>query len=70
MTPKEISDLKITYNRLLDEGRDLYEQVAKIHKQMTQITKTLIEVEGDEYDGVPLIFGAGYWINPDLIDAL
>lgn len=26
----------------------------------------LIDAEGSDYDPIPLIFGAGFWIDPDL----
>ena len=72
MTPKEINDLKIKFNAMQEDGRVKYDELLKISKSMKGITDTLIEVEGDDYDGIPLIFGAGYWIDEGLIakDAL
>ena len=68
MTPKEINDMKITYNKLLEEGRTMWEELKSIQQHMKDITDALIEAEGDDYDGVPLIFGAGYWIDELLKD--
>jgi len=68
MTPKEINDLKITYNKMLEEGRAMWDELRSIQKHMNQITDKLIEVEGDDYDGVPIIFGAGYWIDESLLE--
>ncbi len=68
MTPKEINDLKITYNKLLEEGRSMWDELKSIQKHMNKITDTLINVEGDDYDGIPLIFGAGYWIDESLVE--
>jgi hypothetical protein len=67
MTPKQINDLKIKFNAMHEEGRVLYNRVEAITKKMQSITETLIEAEGEDYDGVPLIFGAGYWIDPALV---
>jgi hypothetical protein len=66
MTPKEINDLKIQFNAMQDEGRVKYEYILDLQKRMHAITDTLIQEEGDDYDGVPLIFGAGYWIDEAL----
>ena len=66
MTPKEINDLKKEHNRLQEEGRELYARVMELHKKCTAIHKQLQEAEGDDYDPIPLIFGSGFWIDPDL----
>jgi len=68
MTPKEINDLKITYNKMLEEGRAMWDELRSIQKHMNQITDKLIDVEGDDYDGIPIIFGAGYWIDESLLE--
>jgi len=68
VTPKEINDLKITYNKMLEEGRAMWDELRSIQKHMNQITDKLIDVEGDDYDGIPIIFGAGYWIDESLLE--
>lgn len=68
MTPKEINDLKIKFNMMQEEGRVFYARVGSLSKKMQEITVTLIKEEGDDYDGIPLIFGAGYWIDPALVE--
>ena len=68
MTPTEINELKITYNKMLEEGRAMWDELRSIQKHMNQITDKLIEVEGDDYDGIPIIFGAGYWIDESLLE--
>ena len=68
MTPKEINDLKIAYNKMLEEGRAMWDELRSIQKHMNQITDKLIEVEGADYDGIPIIFGAGYWIDESLLE--
>ena len=66
MTPKEINDLKKEHNEALEEGKKIYERVMVLHDKCISLQKLLQEVEGDEYDPIPLIFGAGFWIDPDL----
>ena len=66
MTPKEINDLKKEHNEALEEGKKIYERVMVLHAKCISLQKLLQEVEGDEYDPIPLIFGAGFWIDPDL----
>jgi len=68
MTPKEINDLKIAYNKMLEEGRAMWDELRSIQKHMNQITDKLIEVEGADYDGIPIIFGDGYWIDESLLE--
>ncbi len=66
MSPKEINDYKKEHNRLLEEGQRLYAQMLKVHEKCTGMQEHLKIVEGDDYDGIPLIFGAGFWIDPSL----
>jgi hypothetical protein len=37
-----------------------------LHEKCMNLQKEIQEAEGDEYDPIPLIFGAGFWIDPDL----
>jgi hypothetical protein len=37
-----------------------------LHEQCLTLQEQIREAEGDEYDPIPLIFGAGFWIDPDL----
>lgn len=66
MTPKEINDLKKKHNVVMEDGQKLYAQVMQLHEQCLEIQKQLIEAEGEDYDPIPLIFGSGFWIDPDL----
>jgi hypothetical protein len=66
MTPKEINDLKKKHNEALEEGQKIYERVMVLHAKCISLQKLLQEVEGDDYDPIPLIFGSGFWIDPDL----
>jgi hypothetical protein len=66
MTPKEINDLKKLHNKHQEEGSELYTKVLELHEKCLGLQKQLMEAEGDDYDPIPLIFGAGFWIDPDL----
>jgi uncharacterized coiled-coil DUF342 family protein len=66
MTPKEINDLKKLHNKYMEEGQEAYAKVTELHAKCTALQKQLMEAEGEEYDPIPLIFGDGFWIDPDL----
>lgn len=69
MTPKEINDLKKRHNALMAQGREAYAKVLDLYAQCTAIQRMLERVEGEDYNPIPLIFGDGFWIDPDLEEA-
>jgi uncharacterized protein involved in exopolysaccharide biosynthesis len=66
MTPKQINDLKKEHNAAMKVGQELYAQVMELHERCTALQRQIREAEGDEYDPIPLIFGEGFWTDPDL----
>lgn len=66
MTPREINDLKKEHNAAMAAGQELYAQVLELHEKCTSLQRRIKQAEGDEYDPIPLIFGEGFWIDPDL----
>ena len=66
MTPKEINDLKKEHNRAMEEGQEIYKRMMVLHAKCLALQKQIEEAEGDDYDPIPLIFGSGFWIDPDL----
>jgi hypothetical protein len=66
MTPKEINDLKRSHNALMKQGHDAYDIVLELHEKVMALRKQIEAEEGDDYDGIPLIFGDGFWIDPEL----
>ena len=66
MTPKEINELKKEHNRLLEEGQEVYAKVMDLHKRCLELQRQIQQVEGPGYDPIPLIFGEGFWVDPDL----
>lgn len=66
MTPKEINDIKKKHNALLEQGQEAYAKVMELHAQCLEIQDILRKAEGPDYDPIPLLFGSGFWIDPDL----
>lgn len=66
MTPKKINELKKEHNRLLEEGQEVYAKVMDLHKRCLELQRQIQQVEGPDYDPIPLIFGEGFWVDPDL----
>ncbi len=66
LTPKQINDLKIAHNEAQDKGSELYKQCLMFHKKCLALQDQIRDAEGDDYDDLPLIFGAGFWIDESL----
>ena len=66
LTAKEINDLKKVHNKYLEEGQEVYAKVMELHAKCTDLQKQIQKAEGEDYDPIPLIFGDGFWIDPDL----
>jgi chromosome segregation ATPase len=66
MTPKQINDLKKEHNAIQEQGQDLYAKVMELHDKCLDLQGRIQEAEGPDYDPIPLIFGAGFRLDPDL----
>lgn len=66
MTPKEINDLKKEHNAAMEEGQKLYACVMELHAKCLSLQDQIRNAEGSDYDPIPLIFGSGFWLDPDL----
>ena len=66
LTPKEINDLKRRHNALQEEGRPLLARLEEMRDECYEIQAKLSDAEGDDYDPIPLMFGAGFWIDEDI----
>jgi uncharacterized coiled-coil DUF342 family protein len=66
LTAKEINELKKLHNQYQEEGQKVYALVMDLHEKCTNLQKEIQEAEGEDYDPIPLIFGSGFWIDPDL----
>lgn len=65
MTAQEINALKREHNRLQDQGRRAYEEVSALYAECVALQKRIEEAEGDDYDPIPLLFGAGFYVDPE-----
>jgi len=66
LTPKEINDLKRQHNALQDEGREVWKRVVELRDQCFALQNQIEAAEGDDYDPIPLMFGAGLWVDEDI----
>jgi hypothetical protein len=66
LTPKAVNELKKLHNKYLEEGQSMYAQVLELHGKCLELQQKIQEAEGPEYDPIPLIFGSGFWIDPEL----
>lgn len=55
-----LNDLKRRHNAIHERGCELYAESMKIYHEMMELRKEIEEIEGDEYDEIPLIFGGGF----------
>ena len=65
MTPEELNDMKRLHNKIMEEGQAAYKKVMECYEKMMPLRKQIEAIEGEDYDGLPLIFGDGYWIDED-----
>lgn len=65
MTEEQIKTLKRKHNILMREGQELQATLLNKAEELLQMRKDIQDEEGDEYDGIPLIFGCGYWVDED-----
>jgi hypothetical protein len=63
MNAINVNDLKKQHNKILEEGKALYEELIHKYHCLIELQAQIEEIEGDEYDPVPLLFGAGFYIN-------
>jgi hypothetical protein len=66
LTPKEVNDMKREHNEAQDHGRRVYKKLVKLYLKCLELQDKIREAEGDEYDAIPLLFGAGFHLDPDL----
>ena len=60
-----INDLKRKHNALLSKGQDEYAKMLETYNALMELQKRIAEIEGDEYDPIPLIFGGCLHIHAD-----
>ena len=60
---KRINCLKRRHNTLQEDGRKLYARLLTLRDRCVAIQGQLQELEGDDYDPIPLLFGSGFEID-------
>jgi hypothetical protein len=68
MTEKELNDLKRHHNALQDEGRALYKRLEALWSGCDALQRQIAAEEGDAYAPIPLLFGAGFWVDDESPD--
>ena len=65
MKIKELNDLKRRHNEIFYEGQNLMARIEELKDVMLALRKQIKDVEGEDYDPIPLIFGGGFWIDDE-----
>lgn len=58
-----IRRLKIEHNAAQDEGAELWKQIKLLFDKCTALQDELKELEGPDYDPIPLMFGGGFYVD-------
>lgn len=61
----KLNDTKRRHNELMEKGSELYAEVSKMCDEVRMLRIEIKEMEGEDYDPVPLIFGRGLHIHPE-----
>lgn len=60
-----LNDLKRSHNALQHMARAQYEAIQESCTEIQELRKRIAEIEGDDWDPVPLIFGGDLHIYAD-----
>ena len=60
-----LNDMKRRHNAIHEEGCEHYNKMMDIYKEMQELREQIKEIEGDDYDPIPLIFGGGFHIHEE-----
>ena len=58
-----LNALKREHNQLLELGQQKYQELTALYKRLIDLQKQIEEIEGENYDPIPLIFGDGFYID-------
>lgn len=58
-----LADLKRRHNSLLTEGQELYARLELMYREILRLQARIEQIEGHDYDPIPLIFGCGFNID-------
>ena len=60
-----LNDLKRRHNSIHEEGCEHYKKMMSIYEEMQELHEQIKEIEGPDYDPIPLIFGGGFHIHEE-----
>ena len=61
----KLNDMKRRHNAIHEEGCEHYKAMMSIYKEMQELHAQIKEIEGADYDPIPLIFGGGFHIHEE-----
>ena len=61
----KLNDLKRKHNALLIEGQEAYAKVTAMYDELMSLQEQIKEIEGPDYDPIPVIFGSGFYIHDE-----
>ena len=61
----KLNDLKRKHNALLIEGQEAYAKVTAMYAEVMSLQEQIKEIEGPDYDPIPVIFGSGFYIHDE-----
>lgn len=61
----KLNDMKRRHNELMEKGHELYAEMSKICDEVRTLRIEIEEIEGEDFDPIPLIFGHGLHIHPE-----
>ena len=61
----KLNDLKRKHNALLIEGQETYAKVTAMYDELMSLQEQIKDIEGPDYDPIPVIFGSGFYIHDE-----
>ena len=61
----KLNDLKRKHNALLIEGQEAYAKVTAMYDELMSLQEQIKDIEGPDYDPIPVIFGSGFYIHDE-----
>jgi hypothetical protein len=61
----KLNDLKREHNALLIRGQEAWAEIQTMYDTLMRLQAEIRDIEGDDYDPIPVIFGSGFHIHED-----
>lgn len=65
MNLTDVNDMKRVHNILHKKGQTMWADLQKLYEAVIILRKQIEAIEGADYDGIPLLFGDGFFIEED-----